>query len=176
MNKKSRSRNTKQNIIFDSCIIQFAGNKYLSPHLGKYLRTLLESNFLFAISEISYFELFHGATQAQEKELENMLSIFVRYLVDLNALVAASRLGTLYKNLKIPDDQVSVGDKIIGATSILTGSLILTGNPNDFPRPFFLELEVKHIFYKKKNRERMITIHLLRPDYIEIGKRFAERA
>jgi len=174
--RKKTVQQKKQYIVLDSCVIQFALNKYLSPNLSKYLRSLIKAGFLLAISEISYFELFHGATLRQEKELNDALRLFIRYRTDLPALIAASRLGGLYRNLKIPDQQISVGDKIIAATSVLTGSLVLTANYNDFPRPFFREVEAKHIFFKKKNRDRMVIFYLLFPDFVEIGKRFSERS
>ena len=72
--------------------------------------------------------------------------------------------------------QIENGDKFIAATSILTGSLILTANSRDFPSPCFLESERKPIiFEEKRNRTKCILFTILTSDITMINQRFNNR-
>lgn len=168
-----------QDIILDSCILQYIGNKQILGELLAYLLELVERGFGLTISEVSYFELLSGTTIKQEKSAVDLLDKFNRYLIDLRVLIAASQLSTLYfHQCKLEDrspQNISFQDKIIAATAILTGSLILTANINDFPRPFFQEAEEKPIFYKHKNKTQMLVLQLLRPNQLVVQQRFHER-
>lgn len=73
------------------------------------------------------------------------------------------------------NEDISLADKVITATSILSGSLVLTADVNDFPRPFFSEAEEKLIEYRKKNKTNMISLQILRPNIVYINQRFSER-
>ena len=47
----------QQDIILDTCILQYLGNKNLQEDLDTYLRELISRGFLLTISEISIAEL-----------------------------------------------------------------------------------------------------------------------
>lgn len=164
-----------QDIIFDTCILNYNGNPQIFPQLNTYYLDLLKRQFILAISEITIFELLQDATIKKESEAINILSFFKTYQINSTLLTAAAQLSTLYKEEKIPNQQISTADKIIGATSILTGSLILTADVNDFPRPFFLEAEEKLLYHKEKSKTKMIALQLLRPNQNMISIRFNSR-
>lgn len=168
-----------QDVILDTCILQYIGNNKILGGMLAYLLDLVKRGFGLAISEISYFELLSGATIKQEKNAVDLLDKFTRYLVDLRVLVAASQLSTLYFHQCRSEERsvqdISLQDKVIASTAILTGSLILTANINDFPRPFFQEAEEKPIFYKHRNKMQMLVLQLLRPNQVVIQQRFQER-
>lgn len=163
-----------QNIILDTCILQYFSDKYISSELRTYLIDLLGRGFGLAISDVSIMELLQDATVKRETEGMNSLKPFVRYNLLDNTLIAAAQLSTLYKRDKCHDG-ISMADKIIGATAVLSGSLILTADINDYPRPFFSESEEKLVTYRKNNRPNMISMQLLRPNIIYINQRFTER-
>jgi len=165
----------KQDIILDTCILQYFSKKQVSKELRAYLSDLMGRGFSLSISEISTCELLSGATIKQEQEGYQTLSVFKRYLIDSRSLITAAQVATLYHKEKIPNDKISIADRIVAATAILTGSLVLTADFYDFPRPFFSEAEKKPIFYKVKNKDQMLVIYLLRPDLNIILKRFSER-
>ncbi len=76
----------------------------------------------------------------------------------------------------IEPKQIEHGDKFIAATSILTGSLILTANSRDFPSPYFQEAERKPLIYKeKRGKSKCILTTILIPDIIMVNQRFTDR-
>lgn len=165
----------KQDIILDTCLLQYIGDKNIAKNLIDYLSELEGANFNLAISNISVCELLSGTTQKQETDGLSILSLFKRYQVDDNVLVATSQLSTLYGREKIPNQDISIADKIIAATAILTGSLILTADVHDFPRPFFREAAEKLFYYSIKNKTRMRVVEVLAPNTVIINQRFSER-
>lgn len=174
MNDEKPARPT-QDILLDTCILQYSGRTPSASRFLKYLSILGERKFGLAISEFTIYELLQGTSKTKEQELVKILKKFKQFKVTANVLMAAAQLSTLYRREKIPDSQISDGDKIIASTAILTGSLIVTANWNDFPRPFFIESEIKRIEYKKKGKPVMIPVYLLSPDMIVIKDRFKNR-
>lgn len=164
-----------QDIILDSNILQYLGNKKISPEIISYMIEFQKNNFVLSISNISITELLSGTTRKQETDGINVLSVFKRYEINDSVLIGASQISTLYTIAKIPNDQISLADKIIGSTAIITGSLILTSDVNDFPRPFFKEVAEKMIFYKHKNKTQMIVLQLLSPNTEFINESFSRR-
>lgn len=65
------------------------------------------------------------------------------------------------------------GDVIIAATAFLSTSLILTANRNDFPYPYFEEVEVTPILYQldsQPGKTHCILLCLLNPNHEVITK------
>ena len=164
-----------QGIILDTCIVQYTSDKFIGVDLLKYLVQLSQRGFGLAISAISIYELLSGTTEKQETDGLSILNLFKKYYFDDNLLLAASQLSTLYEKEKVPSQNISVPDKLIAATAVLTGSLVMTADINDYPRPFFDTAEEKLFFYTKKDRTNMRVIQLLRPNSVVINQRFSER-
>lgn len=165
-----------QYIILDTNIIQYLNDKHIEYQLYLYLLDLIKGGFGFAISDVSVYELLSGVTVKQEEVAISTLSNFRRYIVNTNVLVAASQLSTIYKREKISDQEITLADKLVGATAILTGSLVMTANVNDFPRPFFTEAEEKLFYYKHKNKTCMRVVQILKPNLPVMQQRFSERS
>jgi predicted nucleic acid-binding protein len=174
MSDASPTDNPVQNIILDTCVLQYLSDKYMSLELLKFLLDLIQRGFGLAISDISIFELLQDATIKKENEGVDTLKLFGRYNLLENTLIASAQISTLYKSDRCHDG-ISVADKIIGATAILSGSLILTADINDYPRPFFNEVEEKLLIYRKNNKSNMISMQILRPNIVYINQRFLER-
>jgi predicted nucleic acid-binding protein len=115
MKKATNNRNpppAKQDIILDTCILQYLSKKQVSKELLTYLFDLISRGFGLSISEISICELLSGATIKQEQEGYRMLSIFKRYLIDPKSLIAAAQIATLYHKENVPSGQISIADRI----------------------------------------------------------------
>lgn len=176
MSQQDDSRkNVKQQIILDTNILQYLGNKNIGAELLAYLLDLVKREFGLSISMISVYESLAGVSIKKETNLVKTLSLFQKKEITEEVLIACSRLTTLYAMGRISNTQITTEDKVIAATAILTGSLIMTANVNDFPRPFFREAEERLIFYKHKDRKRMIPVYLLTPNLGFITQRFSER-
>lgn len=166
----------KQDILLDTNILQYSGDKYASIVFVPYLQELLGRGFGLAISQISIYELLKGASVKMEREMLPILNLFQQYFITDQVLLAAAQLDTIYALEKLFSKQIEDCDKFIAATSILTGSLILTANARDFPWPYFQEVERAPMIYKeKRSRSRSILVSLLSPDITVINQRFSER-
>ena len=111
----------------------------------------------------------------QEKISSSTLSLFNRYPLNEDILIAGAQISTLYKIDNTKNNSISLPDKIIASASVLSGSLILTADVNDYPRLFFSEAEEKWILYRKNNKNNILVIQLLRPNTEYIKQKFSER-
>ena len=183
MSNHNNSSEEKQYIILDTNILCYIGDKILGDLVNQYLFDLLSRGFGLAISDISFFELLQGSNNEKENEGLDLLGQLKQFGLDRDVCITASRLTSLYLHEKnaegkniINDDQISTEDKLIASTAILTGSLVLTADVNDFPRPFFDEAEKKQITYQKRGREISLILELLKPDIDIIQQRLASKA
>ncbi|MDO8611165.1 MAG: hypothetical protein Q7R95_11620, partial [bacterium] len=78
--------------------------------------------------------------------------------------------GSIYRQTNITQN-ISLVDKIIGATSIITNYPIITSNINDYPQPYFEVIDSHKLVHKKS----LIKIGLIKPDYIVLNSAFAGR-
>ena len=163
-------------IILDTNILQYLNNTDISKELIAYFSEIIKAGYTnFAMSDFSFFEAISGAPKKDEEKLIELLSQIPRFEVKPETCVAAGQMATLYRIEKAEFQNIESGDKIIAATAILSGSLILTANCNDFPRPFFREFHKRFVYYKRKNKDQMISIYLLQPDLEQINFRFNNR-
>lgn len=173
---KENQEQPKQYILLDSNIVQYAADKFASVEIVPYLQELMNRGFGLAISDITIYELLKGANVKKENEMLQTLNLFQTYFVTQQVLLAAARLETIYKIEGILPNQIEEGDKFIAATSILTGSLIITANIRDFPWPYFQEVERKIAVYsEKRKRSKCVMLAILNPDIQMVNQRFSER-
>lgn len=166
----------KQKILLDTNIFSDLQDKSIQFPLTLYLLDLIKRGFEFALSGITIYELMRGLSAENEKRMLEFISPYFRYFITDEVLVTSAQLDNLMKMEDIKVNSVDHGDKIISATAILTGSLILTANARDFPWPFFHEVEYNPLMYKDHNKKtRCHMLSLLTPDFVLIKKRFKER-
>ena len=166
---------TTQPIILDTNIIQYSAHKEIGPEILNYLIELTRRQFTLSISNITVFEILSGSTTEQETRLLETLKLFSTYQVTDNVLLVASRISTLYGREKLLSQNISIPDKIITATAIVTNSVVMTADLNDFPRPFLVEVEEKLIYYQQNNKRCIKDIMLLGPNYPFIQESFNNR-
>lgn len=171
---------TKQTIFLDTNIIQYSVNNKFGKNVSSYLAELTKRGFELAISEISYSELLANLGAKRERAGMRLLNSFTkRFAVEYLVLIGTAQLATLYsqkrKLEKKPKNEASTEDRIIASTAILSGSLVITADINDFPRPYFREVEEKLVFYKDNNKTNMIVMQILKPNIPVINQRFLER-
>lgn len=171
----SNEQSPIQNIILDTNILQYLSNRYIKNELNSYLLDLVARGFGLAISDISIVELLQDSTSEQEKIGLEILNLFNRYQLNESFLLGAAQFSTLYKSDRVRNDAISLADKIIASSSVLSGSLVLTADVNDYPRPFFWEAEEKQIIYRKNNKTNILIVQLLRPNMEYINQKFSER-
>lgn len=152
-------------VILDTCILQYLNDPNLEPELTRIFRLLERQGNKFYFSDFSTYELFSCCPRSKEKRLSAIWKNFSRFTVDPKVVRFAAELATAYNVVKLPITSISDGDKIIGATAILTDSVVFTANGNDFPRPFFEERRTEDIPYKTKGGKLgMIKFYFLAPN------------
>lgn len=174
--KKQTEQQSKQKILLDTNIFSDLQESNIAQALANYLEELIKRGFDFALSSITIYELLKGLSKKREEEVTNFLTPYFRYFVSDEVLIASAQLDNLFKTQNINVNSVYHGDKMIAATAILTGSLILTANVRDFPWPFFHETECKSLYFTGKNKHTQChLVSLLRPDFELIKKSFEAR-
>lgn len=149
------------NVILDTNIIQYIGNKHVGSHIREYVsqfRTIL-------YSDISVGELTAGAIRKDLEKTEELLSKMYPIVIDEDILVLSGNLHTIYSKSKIPYQHISLADRIVAASAISTDTTIYTADVNDFPRPFFQEIDEHVISYRYKNKSRFLVTQVLKPNY-----------
>ena len=156
-------------IILDSCIVEY----YLHKELSFQIKDIFDNwgvGFDFAVSQIVYSELVDGAYPKKERIIIKTLKSFYNLPVTERNIIGSGKLGSVYREFNITQG-ISITDKIIAATSIITNSLIVTANINDYPQPFFEPLKSSYI----KKSKQTIKICLLKPDYLSLRDAFNYR-
>ena len=106
----------------------------------------------------------------KERVIINTLKMYHNFLVTERYIIGSGKLGSIYQQNNITQN-ISLVDKIIAATSIITNSPIITANINDYPPPYFEVIDSHKLIHKKK----LIKIGLIKPDYIILNSAFAGR-
>lgn len=158
-----------RNVILDTCILQYLNDSLIGPQLTELLTILTRQNNKFYFSDFSTYELFRECPKDKETQLDAVWNRFTRYQVDGRVTRFAAQLASAYKTYGLGTASINDGDRMIAATTIITKSLILTADSNDFPRPFFKENHIQEIYYKKKDRKTLLMIYLLEPYYEAIN-------
>lgn len=164
MTRKHNKIGDKRNVLLDSNIVQYLGVDGLKDKIIECLTYAVNSGFDLAISDITFYELIHGAPVKHEIALIQELSGVKRFYVTKKVLIAAAHLGSLYKEDKVCDSQINSGDKFIAATAIITNSVIFTANVRDFPPPFFHEIERRNLEYTSKQRPVLLCTSFVEAD------------
>lgn len=168
--------NSQVVLILDTNILQYYSTSEIRPSLEKLLIDLSKTTkATYGISKITISELLSGASISQETKALEQLNVLKQFSIDDTILVASAQLLNLYKLQNIQDQQINLGDRIIAATSILTGYPILTADVNDFPRPYFIEVYRHLLTYSKKNSTQSICLQILSPDIQLINEKFSHR-
>lgn len=152
-------------LVVDTNVLQYMIKPKISEQIEQKTRIIRDSfdvffniSFFMVISEASFFEI---ANNFQEPEIKQMTeSIEASIKVCKTTLLLASKVNKYYKK---NGRTASIGDLIIAATSLLTGSAIITANEKDFPSFLFDEVDSFSVVAKsKKNRTKKINLYILK--------------
>lgn len=161
--------------LLDSCIIEYLFNEDLNSIVDEQLIKWSDDIFKPAISDITYAELIDGVIKDKEDRLVKLLDKFYNIAVTQRVLKGSGKMGCVYKEKDNQFSNISLGDKIIAATSVIHNIIIVTANIKDFPYPFFESIASESLVYFHKTKKRMISIALLKPNYEYINYAFENR-
>ena len=148
------------------------------PLLEPLMEELNSIGATLSVSDIVLYEVLKAIVFDPEKVqpvAEFIDNYLTRYLVDDTVLIGAARVHEMYGNEKSTKqyrDKFSTEDIVIATTSMLTGSYIITSDCNDYPAPFFIEVNRQTFYYEEGNRRKHLIIHILQPDQEVINDTF----
>ena len=157
-------------LLLDSCIIEYYLNEKYSAQTQSILQKWQKNVFGLAINQIVLSELIDGTFMKKEGIIIDTLRQYHNIPVTERQIIGSGKLGSIYRQTSITQN-ISLVDKIIGATSIITNYPIITSNINDYPQPYFEVIDSLVLTHKKK----LIKIGLIKPDYIILNSVFADR-
>ncbi len=155
-----------QRIIIDTNVIQYGVSDHFSDDTQTLLGSLNETADEMYISSYTTFEIYRGIDNRKIEKTKRVVDVFGSYEPDLVTYKIAAVLTTCYQRHPATRNYASKysdGDTIIAASAIRDGSRILTANANDFPAPFFLEVERHYI--SSKTTHVKIPVSIVAPDY-----------
>ncbi|MDO8609833.1 MAG: hypothetical protein Q7R95_04750 [bacterium] len=141
-----------------------------STQIQSILQKWQKNVFGLAINQIVLSELIDGTFMKKEGIIIDTLRQYHNIPVTERQIIVSGKLGSIYRQTNITQN-ISLVDKIIGATSIITNYPIITANINDYPQPYFEVIDSHKLIHKKK----LIKIGLIKPDYIILNSAFAGR-
>lgn len=166
--------------LLDTNAIQSFLGKQTRPLLEPLLQEVSETGGILAVSDIVLYEVLKAIVFNPDKVrpvahfIDNSLT---RYPVDDTVLVAAARVHEIYGSeqaTKKHRSTFSTEDIIIGTTAMLVGGYIMTSDCNDYPAPFFKEVNRQVLFYDDGDRRRHLIMHLLQPDQEVVNSAIAQ--
>ena len=166
---------TQRYILLDSCILEYFLNEYMNDVLTKQIDLWRTNKFEMSISDITYAQLIDGAHINKENKVIGFLDRIYSFPITRRIMKGAGKLGSVYKEAFQLEKGIALADKAIAATSIIFSAPIIIANIKDFPQPFFNVLLSKNIVYKQNDREKMIYIAFLYPNYEYIKHAFSIR-
>jgi predicted nucleic acid-binding protein len=156
-------------IILDNNVVQSFLNKDLAPELASFLEEVEQIGATMAVSDITLYEALKAIIFDQQKSMEvaNFIDAYlVRYLVDDNVMINAARVHELYGSdtaTKGSRHSYSTEDIINATTAMLLGCYLMTCDGNDYPMPFFKEVNRIPVYYQTGNRRHHRVFYLLQP-------------
>lgn len=155
-------------ILIDSCIISdlLSKEKDKAKQVNLLLSDLKKNGNSLYISELTYYEIMRDIAEEKRTKAQKILDSFGKIETDIKKLTRAVKLYEKYKEEPGTNHLADSRNDI----DIIIGSLIcvnqtpplLTSNFSDFPRPFFLEKEVKRIAFEAsrgKNKGKKVSLY-----------------
>lgn len=156
-----------QYILVDTCIISYllSKNKELKLQTAKYLDQLVDNNNKLAISKFTEYEILRDMELKKRDKAEEILDSFISVEHTDERQKRSTLLYSAYvKEPKIKNRKHSISDIDIFIGSLIFTKdkpLLLTADYCDFPRPLFIESEIKHIEYKNKGGNKTCIYYYL---------------
>lgn len=152
-------------VILDTNILHDGVSKAYSDGIADLLPKIESRGLGLALSSFSLFEVYRGLNKDKIPVTRRLVDTIAPLEADVATFRIAAALYSCYhhhpatKNTTKYDDD---GDLVIAATAFRYNAALLSANGNDFPRPFFSELESYTITRRSDKAE--LVIQLLKPE------------
>lgn len=169
----------EQYVILDTNILSHSLDSRYRDQIEEHFRELNKKGFGLALSKITRGELLSNKSLSQETEAIEILNKFPnQYEITNEVLDLSGRLLKVYTHQGNLEGrtirEINLPDRIIAATAMLTGSIIMTENVGDFPLPFFHEDGDVYIEANEGSIKKVRAFLFLKPDVNFINQRLSE--
>lgn len=167
-------------VLIDTHMIQHFLSKEVGKELEELLAQLENIGAKLAVSEVVIYEALKAIIFNKDKfnKVDKFFEKYLtRYPVNEEVLVDAARVHEIYgynEKTRASRQSISTEDIIIATTAMRMGVHLITCDVNDYPAPFFREINRQYIPYVVKNRKKHIVVYLLQPDSDIITKAIDE--
>lgn len=127
----------------------------------------LENNYIFVVTGFTKYELLCSSSKKHREGISDYIENEMVYVELSDVLMNFSaRIHNLYRTHKSTKHlTITTGDIINASFSIAKNCPLLTIDNNDYPRPFFIDVDRKRVEYEStKSRAVMDTVYILKPD------------
>jgi|GEM_PF-2082021 len=163
----------KELLVVDTNIISHA----LTPNQTAAYEDLfknLEKQYAFSVTAYTKFELMCSSDKKHRAKIEEYISQdMVRFSLSEPLMDFAARVYFLYaKHPSTKGYKISMADIVNASVAIIKKCPLITIDNNDYPTPFFQEIDRRRVTYTGKNKEVTDTVYILRPDIDNIKECF----
>ncbi len=159
-----------KNILIDTNILVYCGDKGYGKDAQKLLRTLKDNKNNLATSEICCFELIKNAHNLTvRKYYLNLINYIHKIAVDTTALQNSALLYHQYHKEFNGNCKMGSVDIVIAGTVVYNkGTILLTANRKDFPMPFWKLVSQTYLMKKNGEGNEIVNIFALEFDYATV--------
>lgn len=157
----------KELLLVDTNIISHA----LTPNQTEaYVKLFerLEKQYKFVVTGFTKYEITCTSDKEHKAKIEEFIEQNMYYVGLSKALMDfAAKICYLYqKHPSTKSRKITMGDIVNAAFAIGKPCNVLTIDNDDYPSPFFIELERQYVKYKAKKKDNKITdvVRVLKPD------------
>lgn len=158
-------------VLIDANILQYATNISYANDVYAVFDKLKSLGYDLMVSSYTTFEVYRGLDTKRIPKMKQVIDLFSPNETDLMCFSVAAVLDTCYRryqSTKPYAGRYSDGDLVLAGSSFAYNSPILTANGNDFPRPFFKEIDAA--LFGSAARPMPIKAQLLMPDITFFNK------
>lgn len=156
----------KQILVVDANIISHA----LTPSQTAVYAGLfaeLEKTYRFAVTGFTKYEVICSSDKSHRQRIEEYLDQNMSYInMNKQLMDFSSRICFLYRHHpSTKGHNITMGDIVNGAFAIAKDCHLLTIDNNDYPVPFFQEIDRRKIEYEsKRGKSQIDTVHIFKTD------------
>jgi predicted nucleic acid-binding protein len=129
-------------ILVDANVFSYGTNEKYSDAIANVFERLAQLKHEPAVLSYTSFEVYRGLDFKRVPKMKLLVDAFTPVDIDLKGFKIAAALYSCYK--KHPTTKAYTyqdGDIVTAAGAFLYNTLVLTADGNDFPRPFFDDVE-----------------------------------
>ena len=158
-------------VLIDTNILQYATKPDYADDVYAIFERMQSAKINLRVSSYTTFEVYRNLDKVRIPKMKQVIDFFQPIETDLMCFSLAAALDTCYRRndaTKQYASRYTDGDLVLAGSALSYNAPILTANGNDFPRPFFDEIETSLL--GSLTRPMPIKAQLLQPNIAFFNK------